>query len=510
MTYRLEAFNFVFATQPFWDAAPSYAPICYFHTGYQRRVFPMADINPEQVAAEMVQWSAAWNWTAMKFSMLTIIFAVVVVVMFQMGNLKEVTKNFAKYRCNPMIMPFAANFGYDAKDNFNFCLSSVFNVKAAEVFAPIYKLLSQFTAVITQIVNATLGIRKLFSNFFLSVNGFIANVRNRIQELLFRIRMSFLKMTNLMGKVYGTMYSVIWMGTSALTAGNNLADNGLVRFLFSFCFDPETPVRMEKGTVKPIREVMIGDRLAPVHGKVPVVSSVFRFNGQRTPMVRIADVSVSSQHYVQHMGKWIEAADHPSAFPTDSLDEIVCLNVTDNAFIVGNGLYDLIVSDYDEHVSPGIIQEAQETAMAALNGKERRSSSIDDYGLGVDARMEVQLADGSWKPMGCVKLADVLKNSGEVLGVVVEKCDATAKLPTGCKVSAAQLMFDARTGRWARAGSLFAANLSCESSLLVQLITENCGTIAVRDAGHTYYIRDYREVGSEDMEAPYAAEFARV
>ena len=471
----------------------------------------MADINPEQLSAEMVKWAADWNWTAIKFVIVTVIFSVIVVLMFQMGSIKEITENFAKYRCNPIMMPFASNFGYDPKENFNFCLSSVFNMKAAEIFAPIYKLLSQFTAVITQIVNATLGIRKLFSNFFLSVNGFIANVRNRIQELLFRLRMTFLKMTNLMGKVYGTMYSVIWMGTSALTAGNNLADNGLVKFLFEFCFDPNTPVRTEKGLIKPIKEIMIGEKLAHVHGKAPVVTSVFRFNGTRTPMVRIGKILVSEEHFVQHMGQWIPARMHPSALPTESCRELVCLNVSGNEFIVGTGLHELIVSDYDEHVAPGIIAEAQATAMGALNGgKERRSSSIEDYGLGVDAAMDVQLADGAWVPMGTVKLGDKLKHGGEVLGVVVEKCDAIAALPTGSRVSAAQLLFDERTGRWARAGSLYAGSLSCESSLLVQLITEHCGTIPVRDSGRMYYIRDYREVGSDEMETPYAAEFARV
>jgi hypothetical protein len=97
------------------------------------------------------------------------------------------------------------------------------------------------------IMNVAVSIRQLFSSFLAGVNKFIRNVRDRIEALLFSVRMSFIKLNNLMGKVYGTMYAVMWMGTSALAAGNNLANNDLVTFLFEFCFHPDTPIQRGDG-----------------------------------------------------------------------------------------------------------------------------------------------------------------------------------------------------------------------------------------------------------------------
>ena len=173
--------------------------------------------------------------TIVKAVILTIVFTAVLILLFSIGALKEMAENFPKYRCNPILMPFAANFGYDAKENFNYCINNVLQAKAAEFFGPIYKLLGGFTDIVGLIVDVTLGIRKLFSNFLLGVNGFIANVRDRIQGLLFQVRLSFMRLNNLMGRVYGTMYGIVWMGTSAMLAGFNIADNDLVQFLFEFC-----------------------------------------------------------------------------------------------------------------------------------------------------------------------------------------------------------------------------------------------------------------------------------
>ena len=129
----------------------------------------MADSIPEQIQV----WSANLRWSILYFTLVTLLFICITVLIFSLGNLTEIAKNYPKYRCNPLMMPFAGQFGYDAKENFNFCISNILNEKAAGIFAPLYGLLSQFVGILTVMMNATLGIRKLFSNFFLSVNNFV-------------------------------------------------------------------------------------------------------------------------------------------------------------------------------------------------------------------------------------------------------------------------------------------------------------------------------------------------
>ncbi len=463
--------------------------------------------SPEPVATlaadAYASWEAGYTITLVKFVIVTAIFAGITIAMFSMSNITEIAKNFPKYRCNPLMMPFAASFGYDPKENFNFCINSIFNTKAAEIFSPIYRLLGQFTQTITLIVNATLGVRTLFANFFLSINNFIGNVRNKIQELLFRIRIQFMKMMNLMGKVYGTMFAVIFMGTSALTAANNVSNNDLVNFLMGFCFEPETPVWLADGTTKPIREIKIGDMLAGTKA----VTSTFVFDGTDVPMVRIGSVIVSANHYVEYNGQKIPASSHPSALPTDSLPRIYCLNVDGNEFVVG--AEQLRVADYDEHDAPGVVDTVQKTAEKALNGSVA-AMGVADYSLGFDPLSELKLKDGSWKMANNLVIGDVLFGNGTVVGLVREECEEVFVSPTGSRFSGAQLVWspgDSNSGKWSRASFEWADRAALPANLF-QVLTTGCSAIEVRDMlGGTYFVRDYREVPLEEMETPYEKAF---
>lgn len=452
----------------------------------------MADSIPEQIEV----WSTNLRWSIVSFTLVTLLFIGITVLIFSMGNLTEIAQNYPKYRCNPLMMPFAGQFGYDAKENFNFCISNILNEKASGIFAPLYGLLSQFVGILTVMMNATLGIRKLFSNFFLSVNYFVGNVRNKIQNLLFQIRISFLKLNNLMGRVFGTMYAVIYMGLSALTAANNTANNDLVKFLSEFCFDPATPIQLEDGSYKPIVEIKIGDRLAAVKNTIPVVTSTFIFDGRKTNMVSIEDVRLSEEHYVFYKGLWIEASSHPDAKSTEICERLVCLNVTGNEFYVGkNGL---LARDYDEHSESYISKIAQNIATCALNGAVVEKT-VDDYSLGFDPNLEIKMKKGGWKRATEIQIDDVLDSGNRVVGIVRERCGTTIVLPTGAKVSAAQLIFNGR--KWIRAAN--ANFLTSGSAVLIQLLTSNCGVIVARQGDIIYYLRDYREAPLPEMESPY-------
>jgi len=421
-------------------------------------------------------------------------------MMFTMGNFNEIAKNFPKYRCNPLMMPFAGSFGYDAKANFDFCLTNIFNGKAAQIFAPIYTLLGSFTDIVKTITNVALGLRQLFANFLLGVNNFIRSVRDKIQALLTNVRMSFLKINNLMGKVYGTMISVIYMGTSAMTAGMSVGDNSLVKFLFEFCFAPETLIRLRNGTYTQIQHLQIGDVLASYPGnKDPCVTSVLRFDGSKTPMVRIGDVVVSGEHYVRCLGKWMAAKDHPEAVSTDSLPTLVCLNVTGHQFVAGSSL---VVADYDEHETAAVVEATQALALKALNGGSD-SASPTDYSLGVDPSVNLELENGTWKAVQDMKCGDRVKGAGRVLGIVQEMCDDPVSY-RGIPMAPGQLVFDGT--RWIRAVT---AARTCVSnkSIMMSLITERCGTLHGSTGADDVYLRDYREVALPEMEQAYAEAF---
>jgi hypothetical protein len=451
-------------------------------------------------------WSPSWTGSLIKFIIMSVVFLTALILMFTLGNLNEIRKNFPRYRCNPLFIPFASQFGYDTKDNFNFCLSTIFDTKAAEIFGPIYQLLAGFVGLTKVIVDVALGIRKLFSNFLLGVNGFVRSVRDRIQTLMFNIRMSFLKLNHLMGRVYGTMYAVIWMGTSAMTAGFNISDNSLVQFLFEFCFDPETPLRLVDGTYIPIKDARIGMKLAPTPANpTPEITSVFLFDGSKTPMVRLFDTIMSSEHYVNYKSAWIPAKLHPDAEPAPSIPRLVCLNVTGHEFKVG--YQGLIVADYDEHSTKEVIETTQVFAETCLNGpRQPQTSHIRrlDYDLGLGPDTEIYMQNQTWKQIQNIQIGDNVWNAGPVVGIVNESVQQTILYKSIC-MSPAQLVFDPKQQCWKR-------NLDIRggpAAILTQVVTKHGAALRIRSiqTGEEMYVRDYREVAHPDMERAYSDAF---
>jgi hypothetical protein len=477
----------------------------------QSRVFPMAEAQqiPPELALAFANYEANYTSSIIKFVVFTAIFIGITIAFFSIGSFQEISNNFSKYRCNPAMMPFAGFFGQNPVENFNFCLNGVLNGKAASLFTPIYMLLYQFTTIISTLVNAIAGLRSLFANFLASINGFVTNVRNRVQELLFKIRMSFLKMQNLMGRVFGTMNAVVFMGTSAMTAGLNVGDNAVVQFLGEFCFHPDTQIQLANKKIKPIKELVIGDKLLGANKEPVEILSTFVLDGSRTPMVRIDDVILSMEHYVEHKGAWMCAKDHPSANHTESLPQLICLNVQNHKFRVG--FTQLIVADYDEHETPEVIAATQKLAEFTLNNGPSEAS-VSDYSLGLDPSAKVVLVDGVTKQLQHVQIGDTLKDAGKVLGIVQETCDLVYTEPrTGLLLSGAQLVFDDACYKWRRVANMLASTAATshgKKQVLLQLITERCSAFSVQGSTDAVLlVRDYREVPLPEMEDAYAKEF---
>jgi len=442
------------------------------------------------------------------FGVLTAINIGILVAFFTVGSLEEIGKNWPRYRCNPLFMPFAGSFGSDPVENFHFCLDSIFAGKAAIIFGPLYAILNDFGSIISKIVNVAMGLRLLFANMLHSVQDFLSNVKQRIKSILTQIRISFMKMNQLMGRVFGTLYAVIYMGLSGLAAGQNIANNDLVKFLLEFCFHPDTPVQVADTTFVPIHDIVVGEYLAKVNGITPLVTSKFIFDGTHTPMVTIGTdelIHLSAEHYVEGA----LAEEHPTAKPASSISRLICLNVEHHEFYVG-AESKFLVSDYDESSDPVVVKKTQELAERLLNGcashnvdSDVVANALKEYSLGIDDAALVLLEDGTWKPIQAIQIGDILQVGGRVTGTVEEMVTSVVETPQKLLLSASQLLW---TGtKWDRAAVVYPDKLISMRTTLRQLFTEHCSSFTIR---HKYreealQVREYREVADPAMETLY-------
>jgi hypothetical protein len=436
---------------------------------------------------------------------LTIINTVILFTVFLGGSISDVVQNWPKYRCNPLIMPFAGLYGYDASENFNFCMKTIFNNNAANVLGPVYTLMSGFTDIASQIANSANSFRYLIANLLNGMERLMSSYRDRFQFLLYSIRMSYMKMTSLMGRLHGTFYAIIFMGLSGLGAAKNLANNDLSTFLLEFCFDPNITIILSDGTSKKLTDLIIGDKLKAVDGVSPVVTSIFRFNGSKTPMVKIGSTLVSKEHFTFYNGDWIKAVHHPDAISADSIPELVCLN-TDTHVLEINGI---TFADYDESSDENVIMTTQALSEMLLNSGnlDDMNDKTKDYLLGLEASMPIVLKDGSTKPIMDILIGDVLLGGGIVQGLIKERCFWLVKLPNGRLVSASQLIWDPNFNMWRRAAFVYpdACIKMADGSTMYQLSVTN-NVIESIDV----LFRDYREVNEPDMEAAYEQNFIKI
>jgi hypothetical protein len=445
------------------------------------------------------------------FVITTFLFTIVLVVLFTAGNISEVGQNWPRYRCNPFYMPFAASFGSDPVENFNFCINNIFDSNAKTIFQPLYGILGSFGSIMSDIVNATMGIRILFANMLNGFQSIIMNMRGQMNMLMNQVRMSFLKMNNLMGRVFGTMYGVIWMGMSAMSAGQNIANNDLVQFLFEFCFDPDTMVPLANGMHVPISMVSIGDYVLNDEDIPVKVTSKFEFDGSKTPMVAIGSqtnpIVLSSKHFVN--GK--HASEHSTARVVSSIPKLICLNVTGHLFKVGmTGDYH-IVSDYDESSNEDVVSKTQAYAESVLNGTVGSTTMnadlkriMDEYSLGVDCNAFVKMKNGEFKQIRSVQIGEELYGCGKVLGKVYEKSEYVVQFEGLPTMTPSQLIWN--NTKYIRYGSAFSDCIVKKPTVFAQFFTEKCGAFIIKSnesSGVEVAIREYREVPDPSMEDLY-------
>jgi hypothetical protein len=257
---------------------------------------------------------------------------------------------------------------------------------------------------------------------------------------------------------------------------------------------------MADGTRRPIASVTIGDHLAGGS----IVTSTYLFDGAETAMVRIDGIHVSGNHYLlDDDGHMIQASAHQRASPDVSLTRLWCIGTSNNRIPIVNVRGEtMIFADYEETEEADVIAEAQAIAERSLNGSAQAGPTVPDYSLGLDPTFLVYRADGTWCPLTDIRIGDELMGGGRVIGLIREVCQSQCMTPAGYIVSAATLVL--YEGRWVRAAHVF-PTAGFGISVLRQLMVTNNASITVGGDGDVWQVRDYAEITSLEIQAPYDA-----
>lgn len=438
-------------------------------------------------------------------AMITIGLFIGAYIITEIANYNEIKANWAHYQCMPSVAPFASFYGHDLNETMQFCIAQSVKDHAPGVINPIYKGISEVTDVVDGVYDKVVAIEGGVAGLLKGFESFVINFVNSFRLLGTRVRMSFIRIKEIFGRVYGLFMAFVYAGISALTFGENLACNPLVAFMATItgheemcCFAPTTRIPLADGSVVAIRDVQIGDVLAGGG----LVTSTYLFTGIHTPMVRFHGIEVSTDHYVRAGNRLIQARDHPGAIPVFRLPYLYCITTSDHRIPVISDLADRILefADYEESSDPAVIAEAQRIAEMTLNANMTLEANnahvgptVPDYSLGLDPTLLVYMRNGSWIPLEHVKVGAQLMSGAFVVGVIQELCETLCEIPgSTAVVSAAQLIWQG--GVWRRAAHIWSCGGKVlDPAVLTHLLTDSDAPITVRTNSETLNVRDYAE-----------------
>jgi hypothetical protein len=416
-------------------------------------------------------------------------------------DIENIKRNWEKYRCRPDVMLMADFYGHDSTENLNFCLKSMFDLQSAGVTGPFYTYLAQFTSILSVFLNSINSIRMTFATIIGTITQVFQEFSNRIKALMYRIQYTAIRIRFLMSRVFATMFSIVFMGMSGIKAAQNFSNTFLFKFMDTFCFDPDTPIRIfgrGGGLITvPIRDVVIGDVLEE-GGRV---TSTFQFAADGQEMIILpGGILVSTNHYVRHELNWIQARDHPLAQPAPDWSggterPLICLNTTTNTFRIG----DFLFRDYDE-TSAGD-RDTMSAVLSALNGRPTACDpEVMCSQMACGPEVGLRLANGEVLPAAEIVLGTKLSH-GTVVGIVEKEVDTVVEIQ-GERFAGGTSLWDSDRRRWRRGASWMAASLLQAPQTFYSFVITPSATLET--AAGTMF-RDYVEIHDPTFEESYAS-----
>lgn len=460
-----------------------------------------------------VLWDVSNGFAVILFMVL--IFMVLLYGVSSISNISKIKRNWPQYRCSPSIMPFASIYGFDAAENFQFCMGKVFELHSGDYTSSFTTLLRGVTGVLGTLLGSLNSMRLSIATMGGGINVIFQEFLDRFRQFFFRVRVSAIQIKQLMFRLYATFFAVIYIGLSAMTGMQNLGNSTLFKFLDTFCFDPSTRIRVAERGYIPIEQVKIGDILLP--GK-ETVTATFQFFADGQPMVAIERddkdhtqdqtqeyIQVSTNHYILHENKWIRSGDHPSVYSTFEWSggknrPLICLNTDKNRITFTDKL---IFSDYDETTEGDIqtMSNLQNQLNNKLIGATANMYKFSEYSPSLDKNTVLKMGRNE-KPQALykVKLCDILSNGSQVVGIIKKRITEWCKLGDTV-LSASTLVWNTNSHKWMRAGEFLEISKFSEPQIFIGLFVNHSSQIELSNGT---IVRDYIEIFSPDSEEVYS------
>ena len=193
--------------------------------------------------------------------LIVLIFISLYLFNFLVIGIQQIKDNWPMYRCNPMVMPFANIFGYDAEENFAYCIKTSQSSFMGSFMKPLSANIDAIGSVATELTSNIADARSFLGDFRGSVGSIFGNVFGAFFSIIVEVQKILVNMKHMMGKLLATMVTMLHLISGSImtmeSAWNGLP-GGLVRAL---CFHPETQVELKNGEIYAMKDIPLNSVL---------------------------------------------------------------------------------------------------------------------------------------------------------------------------------------------------------------------------------------------------------
>jgi hypothetical protein len=174
------------------------------------------------------------------------------------------------------------------------------------------------------------------------------------------------------------------------------------------CFDKDTLLIMNDGSLKKIIDIEVGDILSENNA----ITAKIKIATEGSIMYNLNNVIVSDSHMVRYKNKWINVYKHPSARQVGSYNEefLYCLNTTHKIIKIN----DTIFTDWDEIYDETLNRVLNNDVIPLVN-TELIHKFLD---CGFVKSTKVALENDLYVDINKIKINDILENGEKVYGIV--------------------------------------------------------------------------------------------
>jgi hypothetical protein len=284
------------------------------------------------------------NTSDLLISLIIIILFTILILYSILGvGLNNIQKNWALYRCNPMIMPFAGIFNANVADNFSYCIQNMQTSIMSEFLDPLHYSLGIVSDISSEANGALNSVRSFFNDIRSWITTIISSIMSVFLNILIEIQRLTINIKDVFAKLVGTLATLLYMLSGSIMTMNATWGGPPGQIVRAVCFHPKTLVKTKTNELIEMQNLKPGDKLknGEVVNAIMNINNLDDYNNHVESLYTIQNgenkeaVIVSGSHLIfdKDNKKFVQVKDYSNSILTNINSDNLCCLITSNHII---------------------------------------------------------------------------------------------------------------------------------------------------------------------------------